>query len=154
MAVDSIIANPTKSVRVMVAAASGCCASAVSAVATDRPSPKAGPIHPKLIVMPDVAIEATAITVGLSMLFLWLIQGLWCCFGLGFARARGGRDVDRGQDAEDVGLHHSGEFAEQCHDDGKEERRNRQQYTDDHRPAHHVAEKTHRQRQRPREFAD
>src|ERR1700723_4005584 len=98
MAVDSIIANPTKSVRVIVAGGSGGCASAVSAVATDRPSPRAGPMHPKLIVMPDVAIEATAITVVLSILFLWLVQGLWCCFRLGFARARGGRDGDRGQE--------------------------------------------------------
>src|ERR1700733_9220330 len=127
MAVDSIIARPTNSVRVIVAAASGCCASAVSAVATDRPSPRAGPMHPKLIVMPDVAIEATAITVVLSILFLWLVQDLWCCFRpgccrfrFGFSRARGGRDIDRGQDAEDVGLHHSGEFAEQRHDDGKD----------------------------------
>src|ERR1019366_3437693 len=68
MAVDSIIARPTNRVRVMVAEASGCCASAVSAVATDRPSPRAGAIHPMLIVMPDVTIEATAILVKLSML--------------------------------------------------------------------------------------
>ena len=31
---------------------------------------------------------------------------------LGLAGARGGRDVNRGQDAEDVGLHHAGEQTE------------------------------------------
>ena len=63
MAVDSIIARPTNRVRVMVADASGCCASALSAVATDRPSPSAGAMHPMLIVRPAVMIEATAIRV-------------------------------------------------------------------------------------------
>ena len=38
MANDSIIARPTNNVRVIVAEASGCCASEVRAVATARPS--------------------------------------------------------------------------------------------------------------------
>src|ERR1700691_3288367 len=98
MAVDSIIARPTNSVRVIVAEASGCCASAVSAVATDRPSLSAGPIQPKLVLRPAVTMEAIAIRVVLS------IRG-----SFRFAGARGGGDVDRGQNAEDVGLHHARE---------------------------------------------
>ena len=38
MAVDSIIARPTNRVRVIVAEASGCCASELSAVATAFPA--------------------------------------------------------------------------------------------------------------------
>ena len=44
------MAKPTNKVRVMVEEASGCCASEVNAVATARPSAKAGPRHPKLVV--------------------------------------------------------------------------------------------------------
>jgi hypothetical protein len=65
--VDSIIARPTKSVRVMVAEASGCWASAVSAVATARPSPRAGAMQPMLVAKPAVVIEATAMRVMLSI---------------------------------------------------------------------------------------
>ena len=43
---DSIIARPTNKVRVMVPEASGCCASALNAVATARPSLSAGPMPP------------------------------------------------------------------------------------------------------------
>src|ERR1700691_1376908 len=67
MAVDSIMARPTNRVRVMVAEASGCCASAVSAVATERPSPNAGPMQPKPVVRPAVTIEAIAMRVMLSI---------------------------------------------------------------------------------------
>ncbi len=70
------------------------------------------------------------------------------------AGTRGGGDVDRGQDAEDVGLHHAGEQAQQGHDDREEEGRNRQQDAGDHRAAHHVAEQAHGERQRARRFAD
>jgi len=52
----------------MVAEASGCCARAVNAVDTDRPSANAGPMHPKLVVIPAVQIEAIAIRVMLSIL--------------------------------------------------------------------------------------
>src|ERR1700735_2488021 len=68
MAVDSIIARPTNKVRVMVAEASGCCASAVRAVETDRPSPNAGHIQPTPVVRPAVTIEAIATRVLLSMM--------------------------------------------------------------------------------------
>src|SRR5580692_10236077 len=101
---DSIMARPTNRVRVMVAEASGCCASAVSAVATDRPSPSAGAMHPMLIVRPAVTIEATAMRVMLSIVmsfvnFVGSFDGHR--LKLGLAGARGGGDVNRGQDAED-----------------------------------------------------
>src|SRR5580698_9609583 len=127
MAVDSIIAKPTNSVRVMVADASGCCASALSAVETERPSANAGIIQPMLVARPAVTIETTATSVMLSIYL-----------SFGFARARGGRDVNRGQYAEDVGLHHAGEQSERNHDDRKDEGRDRQQNADNHRSAHHV----------------
>src|ERR1035438_581360 len=66
MAIDSIIARPTNKVRVMVAEASGCWASEVRAVATALPSASAGPMEPKLMVMPAMTIDATAIIVMLS----------------------------------------------------------------------------------------
>src|ERR1035437_7287421 len=66
MAVDSIIARPTNTVRVMVAEASGCWASDVSAVATALPSARAGPMQPKPVVIPAMTIDATAIIVMLS----------------------------------------------------------------------------------------
>ena len=72
------MAMPTNNVRVMVAEASGCWASAVSAVETERPKPSAGHIQPMPMVRPAVAIEAMAMSVMLSMvspLFdLWLFQ--------------------------------------------------------------------------------
>ena len=66
--------------------------------------------------------------------------------------AGGGRDVNRRQNAEDVGLNHAGEQAERRHDDRKEKRRDRQQDADDHHAAHHVAEQANGQRQRAREL--
>ena len=47
MAVVSIMARPTNSVREMVLAASGWRASASMAAATERPSASAGPMAPK-----------------------------------------------------------------------------------------------------------
>src|SRR5580693_3122452 len=103
MAVDSIIASPTKSVRVIVAEASGCWASEVSAVATARPSPSAGPMQPKPVVSPAVAIEAAAMMVLLSMVgplladVSFLVAGRGLCLGIGPGPAHecGCRDVDR-----------------------------------------------------------
>jgi hypothetical protein len=63
MARDSIIARPTNRVLVIVAEASGCCASELNAVETACPSPIAGAITPMLIVNPEVTIDATAIIV-------------------------------------------------------------------------------------------
>src|SRR5665811_1393993 len=87
MAVDSIIARPTNSVRVMVTEASGCWAREVSAVATARPSPSEGPITPMPMVMPAVTIDATAIIVMLSIIspLVVLVHGhlMLQCFASG-----------------------------------------------------------------------
>ena len=72
---DSIIARPTNRVRVMVAEASGCCASAVSAVATDFPSPRAGAMQPTAMVRPAVMIEATAMRVMGSIEYCAFVRG-------------------------------------------------------------------------------
>src|ERR1039458_5541135 len=112
MAVDSIIARPTNNVRVMVAEASGCWASELSAVATALPSASAGPIVPKPVVMPAMTIDATAIIVMLSIEspFALVVHPLILNgFRLGLAGPRSGRDVHCRQDAEDVRLHHAGE---------------------------------------------
>src|ERR1035438_8208859 len=121
MAVASIIARPTNKVRVMVEEASGCWASEVIAVATALPSAKAGPMVPKPVVRPAITIDATAIMVRLSMVspLYGFVRRLNRC--LGFAWACGGRDVDRSQNAEDIGLHHPSEQTQRRHDDGKKE---------------------------------
>lgn len=67
MASDSTMARPTKRVRVMVVAASGCCASEVKAAATARPSPMAGAMQPMEVVNPAMAIDAIAMIVVLSI---------------------------------------------------------------------------------------
>lgn len=72
MAVDSIIARPTNSVRVIVGAASGCCAIELRADDTAFPSPSAGNMHPILVENPAVTIDTTAIIVELSILYSWL----------------------------------------------------------------------------------
>ena len=83
MAMDSIIARPTNRVRVMVAEASGCCASELSAVATARPSPSAGPILPTPVVRPAVTIEATAMRVMLSIVCPFVVSLLFQVLGAG-----------------------------------------------------------------------
>src|SRR4030042_2043991 len=106
MAVDSTIARPTNKVRVMVAEASGCWASELSAVATALPSASAGPMVPNPVVMPAMTMDATAIIVMLSIgsPFVVVVHASMFCngSGLGLTDARGGRDVNRGQDKEDV----------------------------------------------------
>src|SRR5580698_8659085 len=158
MATDSIMARPTNKVRVMVAAASGCCARELNAVATARPSPRAGPTLPSAIVRPAVTIEATAMSVMLSMespVDVGLHASSLCNRTTpGRALARGGRDVDRGQDAENIGLHHAGEQPEGTHENRENEGRDGEQNGDDHRPAHHVAEQADRQGQGAGEFTD
>src|SRR5271167_4051456 len=127
MANDSIIARPTNKVRVMVAEASGCCASDDRAIATARPSPSAGPMQPIAMVMPAVTIEASATRVVLSIGDSF------------FARRRlsagGGRDIDRSENAEDVGLDHAGEQAKCRHDNRKQVRRDGEQDAENHHPA-------------------
>src|SRR5471032_2375161 len=124
---DSIIAKPTNRVRVIVAAASGCCASELNAVATARPSPSAGPMLPRAIVRPAVTIEAIAMSVMLSMLSPSVVAFRASMFHLGLRPelgvVGGGCDIHCGQDAEDVGLHHAGEQPECAHGDREDERR-------------------------------
>src|SRR5271170_84112 len=136
MAIDSIIARPTNKVRVMVVAASGCCASELKAVETARPSPRAGAMLPNAIVTPAVMIETIAIRVMLSICILSLLVVLVSSF----AGSRGGCDVNGCEDAENVSLHHAGEQTEQVHKDREYEGRDRQQDADNQRPTHDVAE--------------
>jgi uncharacterized membrane protein YphA (DoxX/SURF4 family) len=72
IAVDSIIANPTNSVLVIVGAASGCCAMELNADDTDLPSPMAGIIQPMPVVSPAVTIDATAMRVVLSIFIFFI----------------------------------------------------------------------------------
>src|SRR5271166_5559064 len=147
MAMDSIIARPTNKVRVMVLAASGCCASELKAVETARPSPSAGAMLPSAMVTPAVMMEMIAIRVVPSMMCPFVADGLGsCCAG-----SRGGCDVNGGEDAENVGLNHAGEQTEQVHEVRENERRNREQDADNHRSAHDVAEQTDGQCKRARE---
>src|ERR1700732_5171183 len=99
MAIDSIIASPTNSVRVMVEAASGCWASALNAAATARPWPIPGPIAPIPMVRPAEMIDAAAIIVMLS-----IFRSLLGSFVLGFRAFGpcGGCDVNQGQDAKNI----------------------------------------------------
>src|SRR5581483_6966315 len=71
---DSIIARPTNSVRVMVGAASGCWAIEVNAVATARPWLMAGPKQPNPMVTPAVMMEAMAMTDVLSILLPYGVE--------------------------------------------------------------------------------
>src|SRR5664279_122813 len=140
---DSIIARPTNKVRVMVVAASGCCASELNAVATARPSPSAGPILPRAIVSPAVMIEAMAMSVMLSMVFLLAVVvhalDVLHRYTAGLTATRSGRNINRSQDAENIGLHHAREQTERTHGDRENEGRNGQQNGENHRAAHHVA---------------
>src|SRR5579864_7109637 len=118
------MAKPTNKVRVIVVAASGCCASELNAVATARPSPSAGPMLPRAIVRPAVTIEAIAMSVVLSMVSpVAPNHGSMICggFNLRLAGACGRCDVNCSQNAEDIGLHHSGEQTERAHCDWKDE---------------------------------
>src|ERR1700675_1292342 len=105
MANDSIMAKPTNNVRVMVADASGCCASEVRAVATARPSPSAGHIQPRPMVRPAVAIDTIAMRVLLSIRnpFVALVaisllgRDLGLRNSLRFPHQGSGSDVNSGQ---------------------------------------------------------
>jgi hypothetical protein len=118
------MAKPTNKVRVMVAEASGCCAKEFKAVETARPSPRAGPMLPRAIVRPAVMIDTTAMIVMLSIIlsFGWFV--IFSGFGRQsrLASACGGCDVNRGQNAKNVGLHHARQQTEGRHHDRKKER--------------------------------
>lgn len=64
------MARPTNNVLVMDEAESGCCAMELKAEATARPSPSAGPILPSPIQMPADMIDAAAVNVMLSIIFM------------------------------------------------------------------------------------
>ena len=116
MAMDSIIARPTNKVRVIVAEASGCWASEVRAVATALPFRQRRPHAPETggdAGDDNGCHRDNSQAIHGSPLWLQFMIQCWHWFGLGFAESRGGRDVNRGQDAEDVGLHHAGEQTEQ-----------------------------------------
>lgn len=77
---------------------------------------------PMAMVMPAVMIDATAMMVMLSMDFplLFLVMGVsrrGFCIDPWLANARRGGDVDGSQNAENVGLHHAGQQAEQGYED-------------------------------------
>ncbi len=108
----------------MVAEASGCCASDVSAVATAFPSASAGIMQPMLVANAAQMIDTIPIIAILSMScpllsFVGECAASRSCSSLfvdlvldilfAFPRLCGRRDVDGGEDAENVGLHHSGQ---------------------------------------------
>lgn len=82
MAVDSIIANPTNKVLVIVDEESGCCAMEPSAFETALPSPIAGNIVPIAVVNPAVIIETTAISVKSSIFIIFLVHNYFIAFAL------------------------------------------------------------------------
>src|ERR1017187_7453838 len=130
MTKDSIIASPTNKVRVIVEEASGCWASAVSADATALPCASAGPIAPIAVVIPVITIDATATIVMLSTVSPLCCE-YSCCdalrrLRLGLTDSGCGRDVHSRQDAENIGLDHARQLAEQGHDDRKDEGCNRE----------------------------
>src|SRR5271170_6328122 len=97
------MAKPTNNVRVIVGEASGCCANDVSAVATARPSPRAGHADPMAIVRPEVTIEKIAMSVLLSIELSFVFR--W--HGLRLVPERRCRNINRRQNDEYVGLHHT-----------------------------------------------
>ena len=116
MAMDSIIAWPTNKVRVMVLEASGCCASEVKADETARPSPSRGRDTP----------QADCDSGGNDRNDRDNRRAVHRCPSVADGRdscgagPRGGRDVNGGEDAENVRLHHAGEQTEQVHEDREE----------------------------------
>jgi hypothetical protein len=77
-----------------------------------RTNASAGPIVPKPVVTTAMTIDATAIVVMLAI-GSPLVAGTnvpmdYLGFSFRLADPRGGHDVNRSQDAEDVGLHHAG----------------------------------------------
>lgn len=73
------MARPTNRVLVIVGAASGCWAIAVKAEDTDLPSLKAGNIQPMPVVIPEITIDATATSVVLSIIYVFLFASLLSC---------------------------------------------------------------------------
>src|SRR6516162_5892436 len=139
MAIVSIIARPTNSVREIVPAASGCRAIASIAAATERPSAKAGPIDP---------IE-TASAAAIMLMSLTSTTP-----SLGLEVTDRGTDEDRGENRENVGLHQADEDFEGHQRDRDEQPGKRHDQRDDKLPTHHVAEQADHQREGAHDFGD
>src|SRR6056297_1000385 len=160
MAVDSIMARPTKRVRLIVFDSSGCWAMAWSAWATARPSPRAGPTEPMAIARAALAIEMNAVRlVGSTLVLLRVVHGVTVpgrSCGLLLLPIGGGgrRDVDHGEHGEDVGLDQAREEAESAHDDGKDERRDADEDRHDDGAAHDVAVEADSEGESARELPD
>jgi hypothetical protein len=102
----------------MVGAASGCCAIELRAAATDFPSLSAGNIHPIPVVSPAVIIDAIAITSTAALSIFILLLICCCCFkffNLFGMLLYGRSDINRGQNAEYISLHHARKQAKQLH---------------------------------------
>src|SRR5579864_3377463 len=153
MAIDSIIAKPMNSVRLMVPASSGCWAMEPSACATALASPMAGPIEPMAMHSAAAAIETTATTLTLSIESPYVRRkkrkektGTKSLHSFLPALHRGGY-VNHGQNGKNIGLDQPHQQSQKLHEHGDKQRRERQQHGHDHRSAHDVYKQPDRQRQ-------
>eukprot|EP01022_Parablepharisma_sp_SALTPOND_P019798 TRINITY_DN3430_c0_g1_i1.p1 TRINITY_DN3430_c0_g1~~TRINITY_DN3430_c0_g1_i1.p1 ORF type:complete len:395 (+),score=103.28 TRINITY_DN3430_c0_g1_i1:183-1367(+) len=120
---------------------------AAKAWATARPSPRAGPMAPRPMVMPAVATEIMPMRPKLSIVVSFRQGPL---MGLLFALVldAGGRGyIDHGQHRENVRLDHAGKQAQSLHDHREEYGGYGQQDGRDLGAAHDVAEQPDRQGQ-------
>src|SRR6516165_2192254 len=136
----SIIARPTKSVREIVPAASGCRAIASIAAATDRPSARAGPIEPI-----ETASAATIVLISFMS-----IENSSAPLG-GVNR---GADEHRGERGEDVGLHQTDKDLEGHQRDRHKQPGKPHDERNDKLAAHDVAEEPYHQREGAGYFGD
>ena len=101
MAIDSIIANPTKRVLVIVDEVSGCCAIEVIAATIALPSLIEGAIHPSAVVSPAIMMDTMEIRVILSIsFFIRFIFLFTFCF-------RSSSNVNGSQHPKYIGLYHT-----------------------------------------------
>src|SRR5208337_4269719 len=138
MAMVSIIARPTNSVREMVPAASGCRAMASMAAATDRPSASAGPIEPMDTAMAAPMMETSFASMNTPLGFL--------------CAADGGADEHSRKHGENVRLHDADENLERHERNRHEQPRQSHDERNHELSAHHVSEQTHHERERARHF--
>ena len=140
MAMVSIIARPTKSVREIVPADSGWRAIASMAAAMARPSARAGPRAPK----------ETAIVAAMMLMNCGVMRKV--PLGLDRFGADRGADIDGREDGKDIGLDESDHDAEDHEGYGDEQAREDQDDADDEFVAHDVAEQAHHQRESARDL--
>src|SRR6266542_2858250 len=122
MAMVSIMARPTKSVRDIVPAASGWRAIASMAAATDRPSASAGPIDPIETAMTAPIIEMSLGSIELPLSLL--------------DTADGSANENGCEYGEDVALHEADQNFEHHERDRNEQSRQCHNETDDELSAH------------------